>query len=210
MAGPEAKPATNAEVPGDVLRTAVRDLNEAAWREGIDRTAPLGVFVHALGQAITIMADTAERQERGVSTVIENARSFAEAEVASLRVANDMSRNILAQARSTLAGAEIERETVIAEFVKTATPQLTKALGAAVVIREKQHNADVRWRRAFSVAGVTLGLFVCGQIWANRHSAADISDGALAVARIRQCVAKPFVDAKKEAYCLLRDLLPPG
>lgn len=195
---------------GDDLRAAAKAMEEAAWREGIDPTGPLGVFVTAMRHAILIMAETGERHARGVIGSIQDARALTEGEVKKLRHTGEMASLALDQAKTAQAGSEVQRERVVGRFVESVVPQLVKAVGEAVVIRERDYNRRVQWGRAAGVGCLLLALVVGGNVWGSLQTA-QVAEGARALERIKQCQAAPVKDTRTgNAFCRLQDLLAPA
>ena len=195
---------------GDELRAAAKAMEEAAWREGIDRTGPLGVFVTAMRHAILIMAEIVDRQARGIVGTIQDARAFTEGEVKKVRHISEMTSLALDQAKTAQAGSEVQRERVVGRFVESVAPQVVAAIGEAVVIRERDYNRRVQWGRAAAVGGLCLALVVGGSTWGIWQTG-QVTAGALALERIKRCQAAPIKDARTgTAFCVLQDLLPPS
>ena len=216
-----AAPPSASPVPGagltplavavEELRAAAEDMEEAAWREGIDPAGPLGVFVRAMRKALLVVADLAAGQAVGVGTTVRDARALTQGELEKLRTANQMSANVLEQARVALAGSEVQRERVIGRFVETVAPQVVEAIREAVVIRERRYNQRVHWGRAAGIAALAAGVLLGGYIWGSQGSGDAVAAGAVALDRIRQCQAAPVKDGRTgEAYCPLKGLLPPA
>ena len=206
----DARLDTETAKANDALRTAIAETEDAARNWGVQPDRLEGKFVSALLGTLTWLGRLMHAAVADLKASSSEARAVSALELEKLHKANELSRTVLAQARSMQAGAEMERQAMIGKFVEASVPQLTKALGAAVVIRERDHNVRVRWLRALTVAGIALALFIGGQTWGGRHSAADIVEGATAVDRINRCAARPLLNADKEPFCRLRDLLSPG
>ena len=102
-------------------------------------------------------------------------------------------------------------ERVSGVFVEAVVPQIVERIGEAVVLRERRHNRRVQWGRAAGIAGVALAILAGGYVWGSQGSGGATAAGAVALDRIRQCQAAPVKDGRTgEAYCQLRDLLPPS
>ena len=178
------------------------EMEEAAWREGIDPTGPLGIFVKAMQRALTVMAEASDRQASGVVRAIENARAMTEAEVAKAQLTNQLAATALDKAKTAHAGFEVQRERLITKLVDTIVPQMVAAVGEAVVIRERQHNQKVQWRRAFSIAALGGGLLLGGFVWGSWTPSVSTVEGVIAAERIKRCQAAPIKDTRtSETYC---------
>ena len=191
------------------LRAAATEMEEAAWREGIDAAAPLGVFVRAMHRTILVMAEIAERQADGVVKTVRDAMHVAEAVKA--RKANEMAYLAVEAAKTAHASFEVQKDQVFGKLVSTIVPQMVKAVGEAVVIRERLYNARVQWGRAAGIATVAGCLVLGGYVWGGWHLDNAAVAGAMALERIRQCQAAPVrEDRTREAFCPLKALLPPA
>ena len=186
------------------------EMEEAAWREGIDPTGPLGIFVKAMQRALTVMAEASDRQASGVVRAIENARAMTEAEVAKAQLTNQLAATALDKAKTAHAGFEVQRERLITKLVDTIVPQMVAAVGEAVVIRERQHNQKVQWRRAFSIAALGGGLLLGGFVWGSWTPSVSTVEGVIAAERIKRCQAAPIKDTRtSETYCAMSVLMAP-
>jgi len=193
------------------LRAAATEMEEAAWREGIDAAAPLGVFVRAMHRTILIMAEIAERQADGVVKTVRDAMHVAEAEAVKARKANELAYLAVEAARTAHASFEVQKDQVFGKLVSTIVPQLVKAVGEAVVIRERLYNARVQWGRAAGIAAAAGCLLLGGYVWGGRLPDNAAIAGAMALERIRQCQAAPVRDDRThEAFCPMKALLAPA
>ena len=62
-------------VAAEELRAAAEDMEEAAWREGVRPSGPLGVWVQAARRTLVSLADIVERQSDAVTSSVANARA---------------------------------------------------------------------------------------------------------------------------------------
>lgn len=193
------------------LRSAATEMEEAALREGIDTNGPLGVFVRAMHRTILVMADVAERQASGVVSTVRDARLMVEAEATKARKASDLAFLAVEAARTAHASFEVQKEEVFGTLVKAMVPQMVKAVGGAVVIRERRYNWTVHWGRAAGIATVAGSILLGGYVWGSWHPDNAALSGAVALDRIRQCEAAPVRDDRThESYCPLKALLAPS
>lgn len=207
-----AKGASAPEVAtGEQLRAAAKEMEEAAWREGIDTNGPLGVFIRSMHRTILVMADIAERQASGVVSTVRDARLMVEAEALKARKASDLAFLAVQAAETAHASFVVQKEEAFGKLIKSMVPEMVKAVGAAVVIRQRRYNQAVQWGRAAGIATVAGGLLLGGYAWGSwRPSNAAIS-GAVALERIRQCEAAPVRDDRThEAFCPMKALLAPS
>ena len=128
------------------LGELVRGVEVAAREWGVRPDHLEGRFVSALLAALAwlgrliraasadMKASTREAREASVLAAREN-RAAVRTEYEALRVANEMSANVLEQARAALAGSEVQRERVIGRFVVTVAPQVVESILEALVIR---------------------------------------------------------------------------
>jgi len=207
-----AKGASTPEVAtGEQLRVAAKEMEEAAWREGIDVHGPLGVFVRSMRATILVMADVAERQANGVVSTVRDARLMVEAEAIKVRKVSEQAFLAVEAAQTAHASFEVQKEEVFAKMVKAMVPEMVKAVGAAVVIRQRRYNWTVQWGRAAGIATVAGGLLLGGYVWGSWYPSNSALAGAVALDRIRQCEASPVRDDRThEAFCSMKALLAPS
>ena len=196
---------------GDALRATAKEMVEAAWREGIDEHGPLGVFVRSMHATILVMADVAERQANAVVNTVREARLMVEAEAMKARKACELAFLAVEAAKTAHASFEVQKDEVVAKMVKETVPQMVKAVGGAVVIRERRYNWTVHWGRAAGIAAIAGGLLFGGYTWGSWRPDNAALSGAVALERIRQCEASPIRDERtKDAFCPLKALLAPS
>ncbi len=141
----------------------------------------------------------------------KDTRAAAAAELETLRAANKTAMRVLQQAETALAGSDVQRQMAVERFVETVAPQLVKAIGEAVVIRQRRYNQAVQWGRAAGIATVAGGLLLGGYAWGSSRPDDAAVAGAVALERIRQCQASPVRDDRThEAYCPMKTLLAPS
>lgn len=196
---------------GEQLRAAAVEMEEAAWREGIDTDGPLGTFVRAMRRAILILAEIADRQADGVVRTVHDARLVVEAEAVKARKTNELAFLVMEGARSAHASFDVQKEMLVGKLVDTIVPQMVKAVGAAIVIRERRYNQRVHWGRAAGIAAVAGGLLLGGYVWGGWRPDNTAIAGTIALDRIRQCQASPVRDDRThEAFCPMKALLAPS
>jgi len=196
---------------GEKLRATAKEMEEAAWREGIDPHGPLGVFVRAMRATILVMADVAERQANGVVNTVRDARAMVEAEAIKVRKVSDQAFLAVEAARTAHASFEVQKDEVFTKMVKAMVPQMVKAVGAAVVIRQRRYNWTVHWDRAAGIATVAAGLLLGGYVWGSWYPSNSAIAGTVALDRIRQCEASPVRDDRThESFCSMKALLAPS
>ena len=196
---------------GEQLRAAAVEMEEAAWREGIDTDGPLGTFVRAMHRAIMTLAEIADRQAEGVVRTVHDARLLVEAEAAKARKTNELAFLAMEGTRSAHASFDVQKEMLVGKLVDTIVPQMVKAVGEAVVIRERRYNQRVHWGRAAGIAAAAGGLLLGGYVWGGWRPDNTAIAGAVALERIRQCQASPVRDDRThEAYCPMKALLAPS
>ncbi len=211
-----ADPAVQTQVDTEAAKAAreleevVRQLEVAAREWGVRPDHLEGRFVSALLGTLTWLGRLMQATTADQKASAQEARVASATELEKLRVANEAANKVIGKASVALASTEVQHERVIGRFVETVAPQLVKAIGEAVVIRERSHNQRVQWGRAAGVAGLGLALVVGGHVWGNQH-ATDVAAGAIALERIRQCQAAPVLDARtKEAFCPMKALIAPS
>jgi len=192
----------------DELRAAALAMEQAAWREGIDGTGPLGVWVTAMRAALVSLADICDGQLNQAVETVRDAKATTEGELKKLQVARDEAGRLLEQARMAQVGFEVQKEKLIAGLVNTIVPQMVEAVGKAVVIRQVRFNQKVQWGRAAGIAAAALALVLGGFVWGTWAPDNSVAAGALALERIRQCQAAPIKEARTgETFCTLKSLL---
>ncbi len=204
----EARPASDALGLLD-LRAAAVEMENAAWREGIDATGPLGAFVMAMRSTVLVLADICERQAGSVAVTVQDARSMADAELKKLLAANKTAIALQAQAQNALASSEVKVDQVVSKFVMSVAPEIVKQISGAVVLRERRYNQSVLWGRAVAIAAVACGLVLGGYTWRAWTPDPAAATGALLLERIRQCQAAPTFRQPQtgDALCNVKSLL---
>ncbi len=192
------------------LRAAADDLMEAARKDGIEPDGTLGHWVRSQFTILHVQADLADYLEAQVKGTVVEMHDLSKTELKKLGVANQTADAVLNQFRAALAGSEVQHDRVIGRFVEAVSPQVSKAIGEAVVIRERDYNRRVQWGRAATVGGLLLALVVGGNFWGSWQTG-QVAAGTLALDRIKRCQAAPVKDTRTgSAFCLLQDLLPPA
>ena len=211
MDGIEKGVSTPELATGEHLRAAAKEMEEAAWREGIDTNGPLGVFIRSMHRTILVMADIAERQASGVVSTVRDARLIVEAEALKARKASDLAFLAVEAAKAAHASFDVQKEAVFGKLIDAMVPQMVKAVGAAVVIRQRRYNQGVQWGRAAGIATVAGGLLLGGYAWGSWRPDNVTIAGAVALERIRQCEAAPVRDERThETFCPMKVLLAPS
>ena len=191
------------------LERSAQEVAVAAREWGVRPEHLEGRFVTALlttlswlGRLIHAAADDAASARRAD-------RALAEMELDALRASVRTSQNVLEQARTALAGSEVQHAKAVSKHVEVLAPQIIEAIREAVVIREIRYNRKVHWGRAFGVAALGGALLLGGFIWGSWTPGDATIEGALALERIRRCQAAPVHDASsKETYCPMSILAP--
>ena len=192
---------TPAAVAAEDLRASAEDMEQAAWREGIDPSVPLGIWVTALRHALVHLADTSEKQSQGVAATITGAQRVIDSEVAKLRLANEVATRAMNEATAARSRAEVEAEKLTLKTISGLAPKILEEIRDAVVIRERRYNRKVEWRRASLVAIAVLGLLLGGYSWRAWQ------DGDASEALVR-CLKQPFQAPNGDQYCSFSTLLP--
>jgi len=193
---------TPASVAAEDLRASAEDMEQAAWREGIDPSGPLGVWVTALRHALVNLADISEKHSQGVTETIRNTQKLVDGEIKQLREANKQAVHAMNEAKAALSRAKVEAETVTLKTIQDLGPQILKGIREAVVIRERQYNRKVEWRRASLVAVAVLGLFLGGYSWRAWQNSSNASDA------LARCLKQPFAAPNGDRYCSFSTLFP--
>ncbi|MDN3563115.1 hypothetical protein ACFQY5_40040 [Paeniroseomonas aquatica] len=178
---------TTAE-PGSFLQQHLDQMVEAGFREGILPDSPLGQWQEAV---VLLTRDF----DRDLKAVVGEARAAAQASAAMANAASH-------KAESMVRHAEIQTEQVLAQTVEQLTPAVAKALGEAVVIRERRWNRQRHAMTATAVAAVLLGVFVAGYV------VRGFQDGPNAEL-VQRCIRASVKDAAGNTYCNIMALRDP-
>lgn len=192
---------TPAAVAAEDLRASAEDMEQAAWREGIDPSGPLGIWVTALRHALVHLADTSEKQSQGVAATITGAQRVIDSEVAKLRLANEVATRAMNEATAARSRAEVEAEKLTLKTISGLAPKILEEIRDAVVIRERRYNRKIEWRRASLAAIAVLGLFLGGYSWKAWQ------DGDASEALVR-CLKQPLQAPSGDRYCSFSTLFP--
>ena len=192
---------TPAAVATEDLRASAEDMEQAAWREGIEPSGPLGIFVTAVRRTLISLADISEKQSRGVAATISGAQKLIDSEVAKLRLANEVATRAMNEAMAARNRAEVEAEKLTLKTISGLAPKILEEIRDAVVIRERRYNRKVEWRRASLVAVAVLGLVLGGYCWKAWQ------DGDASEALVR-CLKQPFQAPNGDRYCSFSTLFP--
>ena len=193
---------TLATVAAEDLRASAEDMEHAAWREGIDPTGPLGIWVSALRRALVDLADISEKQSQGVAAAIVATKDLVDAEIQQLREANKRAVQAMNEAKTALSRAKVEAETVTLKTIQDLAPKILKEIRDAVVIRERRYNRKVEWRRASLIGVAVLGLGLGGYSWRAWQDGGSASDA------LARCLQQPFQAPNGDRYCSFSTLFP--
>lgn len=196
------------------LRALADGLVEAARKDAIEPDGTLGHWVQSQAAILHALADLAEHVEQQFVDAVSEFHNLGKVEVQKLREMNGLAKLAFESARSAEAGFHVQKEKVLTKVVETMVPQMVKAVGEAVVIRERRYNQRVHWGRAAGIAAVAGGLLLGGYVWRGFASDAAVSSAASSAAvlaqRVRQCQAAPVLDeTTREAFCPLKSLVAP-
>ncbi len=219
----QAGPAVTGGIPGPAnveteTAKAARELEEvvqqtevAAREWGVRPDHLEGRFVSALLGCLTWLGRIMQATVSDMKASAKDTKAAAAAELETLRTANKTALRVLQQAETALAGSDVQRQMAVGRFVETVAPQLVKAVGEAVVIRQRRYNQAVQWGRAAGIATVAGGLLLGGYAWGSWRPDNVAIAGAVALERIRQCEAAPVRDDRThEAFCPMKVLLAPS
>ena len=201
-AGMGAGELTSDMVTAEDLRAAAEDMEQAAWREGIDPSGPLGVWVTALRRALVGMADISERSSQRVVATIAATQKVVDAEIAQLHEANRRAAQAINEATAARSRAEVEAEKLTLKTIQDLAPKILEEIRDAVVIRERRYNRKVEWRRAGLVAVAVLGMFLGGYSWRGWQ------DGGNASEALVRCLRQPYQAPNGDRYCSFSTLFP--
>lgn len=192
---------TPSEVAAENLRAAAEDMEDSAWRMGIERDSPLGIWVVTMRRSLTQLADITEKLSGGVTNTIRNGKALIEAEVERLQTVRETATIQLHEATAALTKAQVEAEKLTLRTLNDLIPKIVDQIRDAVVIREKRYNRTMRWRQYALISAATVGLMVGGY---SLRAWQDL-DATSALAR---CAAATTTASDGSEYCALKSLLP--
>ena len=146
------------------LAEVVRQTEVAAREWGVRPDHLEGRFVSALLGCLTWLGRIMQATALALKASSRETRAATETELETLRTASKAALRVLQQAETALASSDVQRQMAVGRFVETIAPQMVKAVGEAVVIRERRYNQRVHWGRAAGIAaagGLLLGGYVC-------------------------------------------------
>lgn len=188
------------------LRAAAAGLAEAARKEGIEPDGPLGHWVKAQLVVVEALADLAEHFEQQVLGTVSQSHELAKVEVAKLREMTRLAKVAQDRANTEAAVLAVRKDGVFTEMVQTMVPQMVKAVGSAVVIRERRYNWTVHWGRAAGITAAAGSLVLGGYLWRGPDTAAVTA--AQVMERVKECQAAPILDTRThESFCALKTLV---
>ena len=193
---------TPAAVAAEDLRASAEDMEQAAWREGIDPAGPLGVWVTALRRSLVNLADISEKQSQGVAAAIAATQKLVDAEITQLREANRRAVQAMNEANAALSRAKVDAEKLTLKTIQDLGPKILAEIRDAVVVRERRYNRRVEWRRASLVAVAVLGLLLGGYSWRAWQDGNNASDALV------RCLKQPLQAPNGERYCSFSTLFP--
>ena len=190
------------------LRDAAAGLAEAARKEAIEPDGPLGQWVQAQEAIIAALADLAEHVEQQVYGAVSDLHELAKVDVARLREMIRLASLSNDRAITEAASLTVRKDQALTDIVKTMAPQMVKAIGEAVVIRERRYNWTVHWERAAGIAAAAGSLLLGGYVWGGHSSDVEAAAAAQMMERVRHCQASPIRDERThEAFCFLKTLV---
>ena len=192
------------------LRAAAGGLAEAARKDAIEPEGTLGHWVQSQGVILQAQADLAEHIEQQVMGAVSESHKLAKVEVEKLRQMIGLAHLALEAAKSAEASFHVRKELVLSKVVDTMVPQMVKAVGEAVVIRERRYNQRVHWGRAAGIAAAAGCLLLGGYVWGGWGPDTTAAGAAVLRERVKQCQAAPVRDERThEAFCTLKSLVAP-
>ena len=193
------------------LEEVVQRTEVAAREWGVRPDHLEGRFVSALLGCLTWLGRIMQATAFDLKASSRETRAATETELETLRTASKAALRVLQQAETALASSDVQRQMAVGKFVETIAPQMVKAVGEAVVIRERRYNQRVHWGRAAGIAAAAGGLLLGGYVWGGWRPDNTAIAGAVALERIRQCQASPLRDERThEAFCPMKALLAPS
>ncbi|WOJ91744.1 hypothetical protein RZS28_18625 (plasmid) [Methylocapsa polymorpha] len=184
------------------LREAAQALGKAAWRDGIESSGPLGIFVKSLTDFVVQFAEVLGRMDASMEAKISSLERASDGEVRKLKVLIEGGTKAVALAQVAVEQSKREQEKTVAEVAKNMGASLVSRTQQWLVVRETTHNRRVAMRQAFITSAVALGLLFGGYQW----RAWEDEPATEALAR---CVTTKVALASEGRWmCQINELLP--
>ena len=193
---------TPVDVAAEDLRLAAEEMEQAAWREGIDPDGPLGVFVRSEKRVLLKLADTVVHFEKTMSVMLDGTQKLGETELATLKAANELAGDTIRQARAAQTNLEVQRETLSREWWRISARSWRAGEGLARPSGARAQSED-RTASGGDHSAAVVALIAGGyglRAWQDTDATAALS----------RCVSTKIVSPTNgEAFCSLT-IAPPG
>ncbi len=138
------------------VRDAVKELETAAWREGIDPEGLLGTFVLAQGRLLVKTANLLERAEVAIGAEVEAVQKLGEIELAKVREMNRSGMVLVEQVRAAIVATEVQYDDAFKRQVEKIGERMIGEFRDWRVIRETAYNAKMRMKWAVVMCVLTV------------------------------------------------------
>jgi len=168
------------------VRDAVKELETAAWREGIDPEGLLGTFVLAQGRLLVKTASLLERAEAAIGAEVEAVRKLGEIELAKVREMNRSGMVLVEQVRAAIVATEVQYDDAFKRQVEKIGERMIGEFRDWRVIRETAYNAKMRMK--WAVVMCVLTVMVAGLGYSYREW-----EDQGAISAMSRCAAKRVI-----------------
>jgi hypothetical protein len=145
------------------VQRAVKELETAAWREGIDPEGLLGTFVLAQSRLLVKTAHLLASAEAAmavkvdaVSAQVEAAQRLGEIELAKVREMNKSGMVLVEQVRAAIVATEVQYDDAFKRQVAKIGEKMIGEFKDWRVIIETAYNAKMRWKWAIVASVLTV------------------------------------------------------
>jgi len=168
------------------VQQAVKELETAAWREGIDPEGLLGTFVLAQGQLLVKTASLLERAEAAIGAEVEAVRKIGEIELAKVSEMNRSGMVLVEQVRAAIVATEVQYDDAFKRQVEKIGEKMIGEFRDWRVIRETAYNAKMRMK--WAVVMCVLTVMVAGLGYSYREW-----EDQGAISAMSRCAAKRVI-----------------
>jgi hypothetical protein len=168
------------------VQDAVKELETAAWREGIDPEGLLGTFVLAQGRLLVKTAHLLERAEAAIGAEVEAVRKLGEIELAKVREMNRSGMVLVEQVRAAIVATEVQYDDAFKRQVEKIGERMIGEFRDWRVIRETAYNAKMRMKLAVVMCVLTVMVAGLG------YSYREWEDQG-AISAMSRCAAKRVI-----------------
>lgn len=138
------------------VQRAVKELETAAWREGIDPEGLLGTFVLAQSRLLVKTAHLLASAEAAIGAEVEAVQRLGEIELAKVREMNKSGMVLVEQVRAAIVATEVQYDDAFKRQVAKIGEKMIGEFKDWRVIIETSYNAKMRWKWAIVASVLTV------------------------------------------------------